>query len=185
MIIVISGRMASGKTTLAMALADELGGTVASFGDHVRAIAASQGRGSDRETLQDIGQAAVNADAGRFVVDFLSGLEPAAGAFLVLEGLRHVVVRDALCKYARETGAEIRFVYIEADEDQRAVRLRGRGESEAAIAAHDGHVSEADVRDRLRDEADVIVHRVEDTSAMINEITTRLLAPVGLTPKHG
>ena len=180
MIIVISGRMASGKTTLAKALADQFEGTAVSFGDHVRAIAASQGRGVDRETLQEIGQAAVDADADRFVVDFLAGLEPAAGALLILEGLRHVSVRDALCKYARETGAEVRFVHIETNEEQRAVRLRARGESQAATAAHDAHASEADVRDRLRNEADVIVYRGDDPSAIIHEIAIRLLPLQGL-----
>lgn len=183
-IIAISGRMASGKTTLARALADEFGGTAASFGDHVRAIAASQGRGSDREALQEIGQAAVDADPGRFVVDFLAGLEPTVGALLVLDGLRHVSVRNALCNHARESGTEIRFVHIETDEEQRAARLRARGDSARATASHEAHASEVDVRYRLRDEADLIVHRSEEMAELVGEIAIHLLAPQGISPRR-
>lgn len=150
----------------------------------MRAIAASQGRGFDREALQEIGQAAVDADADTFVVDFLAGLKPATGAILILEGLRHVSVRNALCNHARETGAEIRFVHIETDEEQRAARLRARGDSEKATASHEAHASEADVQDRLRDEADLVVHSSEETSALVREIAIRLLAPQGIPPRY-
>jgi dephospho-CoA kinase len=183
-IIAISGRMASGKTTLAKALADRFGGTAASFGDHVRAIAASQGREPNRKALQEIGQAAVDADPDRFVVNFLAGLKPAADTILVIEGLRHVSVRDALRDYARKTGAEIRFVFIEADEEQRATRLRARGDSEKATASLEAHASEADVRDRLRDEADLIVQRGEEISELVRKIAIRVLAPQGISPHH-
>lgn len=184
LIIAISGKMASGKTTLAKALADRFGGTAASFGDHVRAIAASQGRELDREALQEIGQAAVDADPERFVGNFLTGLKPAADTLLVIEGLRHVSVRDALRDHARKTGAEIRFVHIETNEEQRAARLRARGDSEKATASLEAHASEADVRDRLRDEADLIVQRGEETSELVREIAIRVLASQGISPHH-
>ena len=182
LIIAISGKMASGKTTLAKALADRFAGTAASFGDHVRAIAASQGRELDREALQEIGQAAVDADPEKFVVNFLAGLKPAADTILVIEGLRHVSVRNALRDHARKTGAEIRFVHIETNEEQRAARLRARGDSEEATASLEAHASEADVRDRLRDEADLIVQRGEETSELVREIAIRVLAPRGISP---
>lgn len=176
MIIVISGKTASGKTTLARALADEFGGTTASFGDYVRALAVSQGLGADRKTLQEIGHAAVTADVSRFVSGFLAGLELGTKAILVLDGLRHVSVRAALCEYARKANVKMRFVHIETDEEQRATRLRARGESDLMTALHDAHPSEADVCSLLRDKADVIVQRDEDASAMVHEIAARLLA---------
>ena len=149
----------------------------------MRAIAASQGRPIDRGTLQEIGQAAVEADATEFVVDALAGLKPAAGAILVLEGLRHVSVRNALRDYAREIGAEIKFIYIETEEEQRIARLRTRGDSQEATAWHEAHASEADVRDRLRDEADLIAHRGEDAVALAREIAIRLLEGRGIVPR--
>jgi cytidylate kinase len=181
-IIAISGKMASGKTTLAKALAEEVGGTAVSFGDHVRAIAASQGRPFDRGTLQEIGQAAVEADATKFAVDTLDGSKLAAGAILVLEGLRHVSVRDALRDYARSIGSEIRFIYIETEEEQRTTRLRARGDSQEATAWHEAHASEADVRVRLRDEADLIAHRGEDAVVLARQIATRLLLKQDIVP---
>lgn len=175
MIVAISGKMASGKTTLSKALAEELGGTAASFGDHVRSIAVNQGRPIDRSTLQEIGQAAVEEDATKFVVDTLAGLNSTARAILVLEGLRHVAVRNALRDYARKIGTEIRFIYIETEDGQRKARLRARGDSQETKAEHEAHASEADVRDRLRDEADLIVHRSNDAVALAREIAIRLL----------
>ena len=166
MIVVISGRTASGKTTLANALARALGGTPRSFGDYVRYLAELRGKPINRATLQAIGQAEVDADARAFVEAFLKwgggGDTP-----LVCDGLRHVSVRDALRAIAAERGRAIAFLHVEADEGRRLARLRDRGDDETTVAAHDAHASEADVRERLRKDADATIERFDDVDRMI------------------
>ena len=174
MIIAISGRTASGKTTLARALAKALGGTAGSFGDYVRKLAAALGREPDRPNLQAIGQAAVEVDAAGFLADFLRWLGPPAGGDLVLDGLRHASVRDALLAHAEAVGTQIHFVHIRTDDHQRAERLRARGDDDDATASHDAHPSEADVRDRLSEEADLRITRSEDLERMVAEIMDSL-----------
>lgn len=173
MIIAISGRTASGKTTLAQALAEALGGTAGSFGDYVRKLAADLGREPDRPNLQAIGQGAVEADPAKFLADFLRWLSPPAGD-LVLDGLRHASVRDALLAHAKAVGTQIRFVHVDTDDHARAERLRARGDPDDAIARHDAHPSEADVRDRLSEEADLRITRSEDFKRMVAEIRDSL-----------
>ncbi len=179
MIIAISGRTASGKTTLANALAEAVDGVAASFGDHVRMLALKLGRPTDRATLQELGQAAVEADPSSFAHQVLSAVEVPASEIIVLEGLRHVAIRDALCAYAGSIGSPIRFIHIETEDAARAARLDARGENPSATARHDAHATESDVRDRLRDEADCVVHRSDDISIMVAAVVRELgLGPV-------
>lgn len=174
MIVAISGRTASGKTTLAHALAEDLGGTAGSFGDYVRKLAVDLDCEASRANLQTIGQAAVEADPAGFLAAFLEWMSATNGQWLILDGLRHVAVRDALLVHAAACGTEARFVFVGTDDRQRAVRLRARGDDEAATAAHDSHASEADVRNRLREEADLVVTRSDCILRLVKEIKTGL-----------
>jgi dephospho-CoA kinase len=180
MIIAISGATASGKTTLAKALAERTGGTPASFGDYVRALASEQGRTTDRSTLQAVGQAAVEAGAEAFLAEFLgwTGWTGWTGwpgkELLILDGLRHVSIRDALRAHAERAGTKVRFVHVDTDADDRARRLRARGDDSAAIVDQDAHASERDVKERLRDEADLRIYRTDDIADMSGRVETAL-----------
>lgn len=174
MIVAISGATASGKTTLAQALAKRAGGMAASFGDYVRALASAQGQMLHRPTLQAVGQAAVEAGAEEFLANFLGWTGWRGGGLLILDGLRHVSVRDALRAYAEHSGTNARFVFVEANADERMRRLHARGNDDAAIAEQDVHPSEHDVKERLRDEADLRIHQTDDMAVMSECVETAL-----------
>ena len=69
----IAGKIASGKSTLARALAARLDAQILGFGDYVRAAARSRGLDhTDRQTLQDLGQRLVTENTAAFVSGILS-----------------------------------------------------------------------------------------------------------------
>lgn len=71
-VICLSGGIASGKTTVAHALAEHFPSVaVRSFGDVVRNQARSQGKVLDRATLQAVGLSLVQADGDRLLTYFL------------------------------------------------------------------------------------------------------------------
>lgn len=119
----------------------------------------------DRPTLQAVGQAAVDAGAGAFLADFLRWTGWRGDGLLVLDGLRHTAVRDALRAHAANAGIEVRFVHVESENGARVRRLQARGDDLASIMEQDAHSSERDVRTTLRDEADLRVHRHGDVVA--------------------
>lgn len=174
LIIAISGRMASGKTTLADALAAALDGATKSFGDYVRHLAAQNGGSTDRGRLQEIGQSAVEIDAMSFLERFFQWASPDHSSAVILDGLRHVSVRDALRHHAAQRQLSLTFVHVEADDERRYGRLRSRGDDDATLAAYEAHISEMDARNRLRNEADVIIQRSENIEYMVAQVLTAL-----------
>lgn len=126
-IICISGEIASGKTTLAKALAEHLENTVVrSFGDVVRRRARNDGKPLDRATLQALGLFLVAAGWPSFVDALLEDLPPRIEV-LVVEGIRH---REAVDEIARRNLSDkLLTVYLQVDQPVHSARQRGRGES--------------------------------------------------------
>jgi adenylate kinase family enzyme len=151
----ISGAIASGKTTLARALARELDVPVASFGDYLRAVAAARHLPGDRGSLQELGQHLIDEHGWQ---GFASGVLAAAGVgrgspAVVIDGVRHVEIAGAL----RDLAAPETFVLVYLDVPS-AARLERAGtvrdEDDSVLAKHP---VEADTFGRLREEADVVV----------------------------
>src|SRR5438105_3821546 len=93
----VAGKIASGKSTLSTAFAETVGWPHASFGDYVRSVAREQGLDpSNRETLQKIGASLVDRDCEAFCRDVLAEADWKPGQPLVIEGIRHAEVKDAL-----------------------------------------------------------------------------------------
>jgi dephospho-CoA kinase len=126
-IVCISGEIASGKTTIARALAEHFRDvTVRSFGDVVREQALSEGKLLDRATLQEVGLSLVAAGWPSFVDALLEGLPPSI-ELLVVEGIRH---REAVDEIARRNLSDkLLIVYLQVDPQVQAARQQDRGES--------------------------------------------------------
>ena len=94
--LAIAGGIASGKTSLAKALSERLAWPRASFGDCVREVAAEQGLGTLRETLQAVGEALIAAGWDSFCRRTLceGGWRP--GGPVIVDGIRHVEAIDHL-----------------------------------------------------------------------------------------
>jgi dephospho-CoA kinase len=178
MIIAISGRIGSGKTTLANAVSDRMGAKVAGFGDFVRTKARAQGLDvSDRRVLQDIGQNLVAADAVSFLDEALSWAGHKTGSVLVLDGLRHASVWDALVARQTDGLEQTRLVYLVIEERERRRRLLDRGLTERDIAAADAHPAEQSLNLRLRGAADFLIYATSSLDEMVQAVVAHVMKP--------
>jgi len=126
-VICLSGGIATGKTTVAKALVERFSdAAVCSFGDVVRNQARSQGKPLDRETLQIVGLALVEAGWRSFVDALLADI-PQPVQVLVVEGIRH---RQAFEEIKRRHLSDIiLLVYLEIGSRVQEGRLQERRES--------------------------------------------------------
>jgi hypothetical protein len=155
-VIAISGSLRSGKTTLALALAETLQCPRASFGDYVRSKADEAGLGHDRATLQDLGERLIELEGWQAFCEHTLGNAGANGhtAPLVVDGLRHAPALYAL----REIFAPVRVVltHVNAgDEQARTRRLEPDASDERPIAAIEAHSTERDTKQLLPGLADL------------------------------
>jgi len=174
MIVALAGAIGSGKTTLARALADRLGWPTASFGDYVREQARRRGLDlGSRKVLQDLGQSLVEENPERFLAEALEWMDYDAAAGLVLDGLRHESVWQALrARSEKLPERPVVLLFLDTPEDVRHARLRDRGLDDAAIATADGHRAEQDLTAHLRAAAD---HRLTGLGS-VSELVELALA---------
>src|SRR5258708_45006 len=92
LVVGLAGYKGSGKTTVASAVAQLVGGTVASFGAFVRTKA--QG-GEDAISLADLGaHLLATMGAGQLVRETIEDTGWDGGSPLIIEGIRHTEVLD-------------------------------------------------------------------------------------------
>lgn len=167
-LICLSGAPGSGKTTIAKALAARTGLQCGSFGDYVRGRARQQGLSTDRASLQRLGQSLVDQgprDFCKATLDWL-GWTPPNG--LILEGLRHVSVFDALRALVHPI--RVSLVFIDIDEGAQRARLKARGNEELSEAlAADPTEREISL---LRHRADLVVTSPETPDSALAAITS-------------
>lgn len=157
-VVAIAGRTRAGKTTLATALAAELGWPAASFSSYVRAEAGRRGIAEERRPLQDLGASMIETMGPRaFVAGMLDAarLTIAADAPLLVEGVRHLVVLEALREIAAPIPADL--VFLDVSDAERNRRLAAEGVSAAEGAEWEQHSTERDVVNRLPSVADLLV----------------------------
>jgi dephospho-CoA kinase len=162
--VALTGRIGTGKSTVARELSSLLGWPEASFGDYVRARASERGLDTERGVLQELGQQLIEERGfDGFVEDVLAdaGINPAAQPF-VIEGVRHVAVLEAL---QRAAGAEVALVYLEASDEARAERLRAREGAHAPVETWEQHETERDVKAELPTRADLVLHEGDPVAA--------------------
>lgn len=163
-IICVSGRIASGKTTVAQALAATWpNSSVRSFGDVVRRRAENEGLSVDRATLQELGLRLVAQGWPVFVSELLNDL-PSDTDVLIVDGVRHVEPTVELRQ--RFPTLPVRLVFLDADDVTVCQRLAARGESTNALA----HAVESDLQ-RVAMVADLVV----GTSQPIANVVARIV----------
>lgn len=140
----LSGRIGSGKTTLAMALAERLQCPRASFGDYVRSIAAARGLDADdRQVLQDLGDELIAAQGWP---SFCQAVLDHAGyrdGTVVVDGIRHTQAADTM--RALVAPRPWRLVAVSSENEVRLSRLAARGAVGAGAHTADAHPNETQV----------------------------------------
>lgn len=154
-ILAFAGPMASGKTTISRAVAETLGWPWAGFGAYIRAEAQRRGLQGDRTSLQQLGDALLAEGEEAFCKGVLAEAGWVSGTPLVLDGVRHATVVNAL--HVLITPQPLVLVYVAITDDVRAARLGARGVDADAQQLHDAHATESDVTTILPKLADLTV----------------------------
>lgn len=120
--VAISGRIGSGKSSLARELAQGQSWDVVSFGRYVKAMAEERGVGNDRQSLQTFGQSLINAaGADLFLQQVVAYCRPTS-AVHIFDGVRHPAMIDAL----RRRYGTVAVVCLEANQHLRYDRYSAR-----------------------------------------------------------
>lgn len=140
LVIGLAGNKGSGKTTIAEALALRINATILSFGAYVRTKAAGT---LDAVQLADLGARLLDAQGPRaFIDDAISTLAWDGHSPLIIEGIRHTRILDALL--ARFP--HMKLAYVTAPNAIRDDRLKARDDLDlAAITALGRHSTETEV----------------------------------------
>jgi cytidylate kinase/transcriptional regulator with XRE-family HTH domain/Zn-dependent peptidase ImmA (M78 family) len=122
LVLAFSGKIGSGKTTLSQQVADALGWRRASFGEYLSMFAKSQGLDDSREVLQELGESLVSRNPDDFCRSVLAHFGWRSGEPLVIDGVRHATIFEALRRIVAPL--DLRLVFVNVDEDTRLKRLK-------------------------------------------------------------
>lgn len=154
--VALSGRIASGKTSLAKMLSDRLGIRRISFGSAVRHMLPAS-RDPTRGQLQDCGQRIMEAHGPEWLLR--RALEQhditlSCGVRAIFDGVRHVSMVTEIRRISRVSCV----LFVDARPDVRLARYmsRSRGGDAKAFRKADGHRVEAELG-RVRREADLVI----------------------------
>jgi adenylate kinase family enzyme len=168
-VLAFSGGIASGKSEASSAVAQALGCPRVSFGNYVRTITRLRGLEDSREYWQAVGESLIKEDLRQFCAAVLAQAPWEPGRPLVIDGVRHAEVAEALKTMVSPSG--LRLVYIETEDASREKRLRHRSPEEKSLAELDRHSTEVQVKNTLRDLADLVVDGTKPGEELVREIT--------------
>lgn len=173
-VLALSGRIGSGKTTVANRLASKLGWAHASYGQYVRLEAHNYGLDARRETLQAVGATLIAAGWDSFTAGVLALANWVPGQSVVVEGIRHA---DALHSLRRVT-ATTRLVHVHLKIDQGTQRTRltgaGREGQVAFIPKWEVHSTERQVLFELPQLANILLDATLSTEELVEAVEHHL-----------
>jgi len=167
-VIAFAGQIGSGKSTISIALAEALGLSRASFGDHVRSVAKQRGLTQDRKMLQIIGSELIKNGWGPFCKAVLSQAGWKRGDSIIVDGIRHIEAIETL----RQMTAPLKFVqiFISIEEEDRKSRLMSKGiMDKKGKSIIESHSTEAQVYS-LHNEANLVLDGTQPISELVRQI---------------
>lgn len=171
------GHSGAGKTEVAARLAERLSAVVVSFGEEVRLrVAAAGGDPYNRLELMAAGQELVERDVQSFCAAVLAQQSETADVPLIVEGIRHDIVRETLTNLL--VPRRLVLVHLKTPESVRVQRLRERGAGDAEVDALQWDPTEVEVDQVLLGHADFIV----DGHQPLDDVVDEILAFVGAVP---
>jgi cytidylate kinase len=176
MVIAFSGKIGSGKSTVATALAQTLGLPQVSFGDYVRQQAQLRQLPQTRQQLQDLGEHLLQTDASAFCREVL-GQAPNWPQGVVVDGVRHQDVLQLLRQLV--VPQSLFHIHLTLDEATRTQRVEQRSDG---LLAHGQeqyrtgtHPTEQQVTEALPRVADIVVNSSVSLPEIIAKIKGSLL----------
>ena len=163
-----SGRIKSGKTTIARATADSLSWQYVAFSDYVRLVARQQDLDPElRPVLQSIGESLIGQGWPKFCRNVLAIANWQTGEPIVIDGIRHVDAVDHL--QAIVAPLTFRLIHVVIESELQLDRVR-REETSQSLDRLELHSTEADVRCRLPQLADLVVDGAKPIETTVTEI---------------
>jgi cytidylate kinase len=168
-IIIVCGRICSGKSTIAKLLSDHLSYPLGSFGGYLLSYCFENKLPTDREHLQKLGQQKIQNDPHQFVKDVIKFYNPGS-TNLVLDGVRHRIVYDIIKKLSNKFYS----VYVEADLKTRYQRYVSRHHIKyEKFISVDTHPVELET-ERLKPLSDLVI----DTTAPVENVLLKFIKKV-------
>ena len=172
-VVAFSGGVASGKSSVATRIAEQLAWPCASFGGFVRRVARNRGLQESREVLQEIGAEMIGGDLRAFCLAVIGQTTWEGSGSLVLDGVRHMeilpIIREVIAP------VELFMIFVDTPRELRLSRLEQRGYKEGkAFDQVEAHSTELQVPS-LEKLADL---RIDGTRG-IEELTREVIAWLG------
>jgi dephospho-CoA kinase len=168
-VLALAGKIASGKSTLALNFAEAVGWPHVSFGDYVRGVARQQGRQETRDVLQEIGDKFIREDLEGFCRSVLAQADWKAGQPLVIEGVRHAEVSNLLRRLVAPS--KYFLVLVSVDDQTRKARLRQEGIDDRDVVERvEAHPTEEQIKTVLPHIADYNLKGTDPIPVLINKL---------------
>lgn len=120
-IIIISGRISSGKSTFAILIAKQFGFPIASFGGYLTYYCKKNNLKTDRETLQNVGERFIQTNPQLFLENVITYFIGDSES-IIIEGVRHKIIFDELLQLSENAFP----IFIDADQQTRYERYINR-----------------------------------------------------------
>lgn len=130
-IIGITGRIHSGKSTLAKLLSNDLGIPIVSFGGYLAQFSAKNNLPTNRESLQNLGNRRINENVELFVKDVLASAENVD--VIIVEGIRHNLVFNSL----KDIYINSFFIFLDVSFEDRYKRYRSSKDENKNLTIQD------------------------------------------------
>lgn len=168
-ILIFSGKIGSGKSSISKLIADKFKFQWLSFGDYVRTKATQKGIEHTRINLQDLGEKLLKEDIRQFCTDVLNqvhwGVEP-----LVIDGLRHDTILQELRSIIYPK--KIFHIHLNITDDIRSQRLlKTRLIAMKDINILDSHKNEIQVITNLGNSADIIINADNEIDVVVSDLS--------------
>lgn len=171
-VVGLSGRLGSGKSSLASILAERSGWPKAAFGDYLRYLAEQRGFGVDRQSLQHLGEEQIALGWDRFCLAVLNHFKWRPGQGLVVDGIRHITAVNTLNRLV--CPQSVFLVHMAIDEDIRHNRIAMRDGAQAEWKKAEDHSTEADVKEALPRAANMVVDATLPVEVLADEVLDAL-----------
>lgn len=168
-VLALAGKIASGKSTLAVNFAEAVGWPHVSFGDYVRGVARERGLEETREVLQEIGDKFIREDLEGFCKSVLAQADWQPGMPLVVEGIRHAEVNSLLRRMVAPS--KYFLVLVSVDDQTRKARLQQEGIDDRELVERvETHPTEEQIKTVLPHIADYKLKGTDPIPVLINQL---------------
>jgi AAA domain len=173
LVVCLSGRIGSGKTSISQVLSAALQWRRSGFGEYVRLQVRERGGDPEsRQALQDLGLELVSADPDAFCRAVLEMGDFLPGGTLILDGIRHADIFSRVARLVAPSRAVLFHLAVEDAEATRRVKARTDA---ADLTRAESHPVESEVVQSLPSSANYVL----DGSKPVKEIAAQILDLLG------